>query len=94
MQQRKAAIADRLRQAGITINHSGVPSGDGQQEAAGSAGPGSSRTHSSTHAAADGGGASALVGTADSAPNGEVRIGVERGFRRWMREVSGQCCEV
>lgn len=42
VQQRKAAIADRLRQAGIPIDHSGVPGGGAQQEAAGSAPGGSS----------------------------------------------------
>lgn len=85
VQQRKAAIADRLRQAGIVIKHSGVPGGDAQQEAAGTAGPSGGSTSGS---------ASALDGTANGAQNGEVRIDVERGFRRWMREVSGRCCEV
>lgn len=56
MQQRKAAIADRLRQAGIPIKHSGVPGGGAQQEAAGSApgfafggGGGSAGTSNSTY---------------------------------------------
>ena len=94
VQQRKAAIADRLRQAGIVIKHSGVPGGDAQQEAAGTAGPSGGSTSGSAHDTADGDSASALDGTANGAQNGEVRIDVERGFRRWMREVSGQCCEV
>ena len=36
VQQRKAAIADRLRQQGIPVKSSGVPAGAAQQEAAGS----------------------------------------------------------
>lgn len=131
VQQRKAAIADRLRQAGIPIKHSRVPGGGAQQEAAGSApggssgggggSAGSSTCHArctqqhmprgdSTHgslgqtgaaaggshggrggavAAGDGDAAPPLDGAAGAAQRGDVCIDVERGFRQWMREVSG-----
>ena len=129
VQQRKAAIADRLRQAGIPIDHSGVPGGGAQQEAAGSA-PGGSRggggtSNSAYHASCTqqhmprvdsahgslgqtgaaaggshggrGGAVAAGDGDAASTPDcaagaeqgGDVCIDVERSFRQWMQEVSG-----
>ncbi|PRW33020.1 ubiquitin-like modifier-activating enzyme ATG7 isoform X1 [Chlorella sorokiniana] len=79
VQQRKTAIADRLRQAGIPIEHSGVPGGAAQEQAAGSALDGGS-----TSGAAGDGAASA----AGAATNAEVRVAVEQGFHQWMKEVS------
>lgn len=70
MQQRKAAIADRLRQAGVPIQHSGVSHGGAQREAAGSApGDGNSTqlaSHPQQHVL-QGDGAHGSSGEADAA---------------------------
>lgn len=109
VQQRKAAIADRLRQRSIPIERGGAPMGAAQQEAAGS-GASSSRLGSHAGQRLDRGdsafgslspGVDASSGSSGSsseaasaaggaAGQGEVRIDMEPGFRRWMKEVSGE----